>query len=323
MFDTVAHPGRHDDRETGAVSAVIDRRKHMLKMVAVPILLSADTHDIVVDNHTGPHDICTGLIVVRILHDASALVHHGKDNAFQHSVGGLDILCRGEIALKSVRNDVRDSARSLERRKTLGQHRIHDGELGTDAVRLRRRFFQRFLVGDDGVGRTLAAGSRNGQHDTDGKRSLRRASGVEVPEVTVIGDAHCDGLCRIDDAAATDGQHKINLFPTCDLDPFVDQTAAGVGFDAAKLDGAETFRCDGVLDTVKQAGFFRRLSAVNDHDPAAAELPDVFPGFVFPVASEDKIGRAVKIKVIHILLLCSAAVRINIRFCRSQADRRT
>ena len=274
-------------------------------MVAVPVLLSADAHHVVVHDHTGPHDVGTGFIVVGILHHTAPLVHHGQHDAFQHAVGGLHVLGRGEVALKSVGNDIGDAAGGLEGGKALGEDRVHNGELRADAVGLRGGLLEGLLIGDDGVGGTLAAGSGDGQHHADGQGGLRGLAGEKVPEVPVVGDAHGDGLGGVDDAAAADGQEEVDLLLPRHGDAVINQAAARIRLDAAEFDGTQAFGGDGILHPVKQAGLLCRLAAVDDHDTAAAELLDIAAGFVFAVTAEDKIRGAVKIKGIHTLLLCS------------------
>ena len=287
------------------MGAVKDGGENMLQMVAVPVLLSPDAHHVVVHDHAGPHDVGAGFIVVGILHHTASLVHHGQHDAFEHAVGGLDILGRGEVALKGMGDDVGDAAGGLEGRQALGEDRVHDRELRADAVGLRGGLLEGLLVGDDGVGGTLAAGSGDGQHHADGQGGLRGLAGEEVPEVPVIGDAHGDGLGGVDDAAAADGQEEVDLLFAGKLDALIDKSAARVRLDAAELDGAQAFGGDGVLHPVEQTGLLCRLAAVDDHDTAAAELFDIAAGLVFTVTAEDKIRGAVKIKIIHTRFLCS------------------
>ena len=57
-------------------------------------------------------------------------------------------------------------------------------------------------------------------------------SGEEIPEITVIGDAHADGLGGVDDAAAADGQQEICPLCPSKLDTFIHLAAAGIGLNA-------------------------------------------------------------------------------------------
>lgn len=132
-------------------------------MVAVPVLLTAHAHDVVVAHHTGPHDVRPGLVVVRVLHDPAALVEHGQQHALQHPVRHLHVRRIGEIALKGVGHDVRDAAGRLIGGQTFREGRVQHGEAGTEAVGFRAVLLQSFLVGDDGVRRASAAGGGNGQ----------------------------------------------------------------------------------------------------------------------------------------------------------------
>lgn len=137
VLRAVAHPRRHDDRQTRAVGAVVLGGEHMLQMVAVPVLLTAHAHDVVVADHSGPHDVRPGLVVVRVLHDPAALVEHGQQHALQHPVRHLHVRRIGEVALKGVGHDVRDAAGGLVGGQALREGRVQHGEAGTEAVGLR------------------------------------------------------------------------------------------------------------------------------------------------------------------------------------------
>ena len=230
-------------------------------------------------------------------------MHHREHDALEQAVGGLDVLGRGEVALEGVGDDVGHAAGGLEGGQTLGQDGVHDRELRADAVGLRGGLLEGGLVGDDRVGGALAAGGGQGQHDADGQGGLGRFAGEEVPEVPVVGHAHGDGLGGVDDAAAADGDHEIDLLLTRELDALIDQPAAGVGLDAAELDGAQALGEDGVAHAVEQPGLLGGLAAVDEHHAAAAELLDILAGLVLAVAAENEIGGAVEIKVIHRRLL--------------------
>ena len=105
-----------------------------------------------------------------------------------------------------------------------------------------------------------------------------------------------NGLGRVNNAAAADGDEKIDLLAAGKLDAFVDKAALGVGLHAAELDAVKTGGIDGRLDAVKQSGSFRGLAAIDDEHAAAAEFGDVFAGVILAVAPEHKICRAVKVK---------------------------
>ena len=137
MLRAVAHPRRHDDRQTRAVGAVILGGKHVLQMMAVPVLLTAHAHDVVMADHTGPHDVRPGLVVVGILHDPAALMEHGQQHALQHPVCHLHVRRIGEIALKGVGHDVRDAAGGLVGGQAFRKGGVQHGEAGPQAVGFR------------------------------------------------------------------------------------------------------------------------------------------------------------------------------------------
>ena len=317
VLRAVVHPRWHDDRQTRAVGAIILGGEHVLQMVAVPVLLTAHAHNVIVAHHTGPHDVCTGLVIVGILHDPAAFVEHGQQHALQHPVRHFHVRRIGEVALKGVGHDVRDAAGRLIGGQAFREGRVQHGEAGTEAVGLRAVLLQRFLVGDDGIRGAFAAGGGNGQDGAPRQSLLRHLPGEKIPEITVIGYADGDGLGGIDDAAAAHRQNEVDLLPAAQFDSLVHQTAAGIGLDAPQLHSIQVFFFQAGHDPVQQAGAFGRLPAVDHQHPAAAEALDIPAGLRLPVLSEHEVGRAVKIKVPH------RNAPLNIRSFSHRADRRT
>ena len=289
----------------------------MLQMVAVPVLLTAHAHNVIVAHHTGPHDVCPRLVVVRIIHDPAALVEHGQQHALQHPVRDLHVRRIGEVALKGVGHDVRDAAGRLIGGQAFREGRVQHGEAGPEAVGLRAVFLQRFLVGDDGIRGAFAAGGGDGQDGTHGQSLLRHLPGEKVPEITVIRYADGDGLGGVDDAAATHGQNEVDLLPAAEVNALVHKAAAGIWLYAPQLHGVQVFFLQAGHDPVQQAGAFGRLPAVDHQHPAAAEALDIPAGLRLPVLSEHEVGGAVKIKVPH------RNAPLNIRSFSHRADRRT
>ena len=317
VLRAVAHPRRHDDRQTRAVGAVILGGEHVLQMVAVPVLLTAHAHNVIVAHHTGPHDVRPRLVVVRIIHDSAPLVEHGQQNALQHPVRDLHVRRIGEIALKGVGHDVRDAAGRLISGQAFREGRVQHGEARPEAVGFRAVLLQRFLVGDDGIRGAFAAGGGNGQDGAHRQSLLRHLPGEKVPEIAVIGYADGDGLGGIDDAAAAHGQNEVDLFPAAEVDALIDKAAAGIGLHAPQLHGIQVFFLQAGHDPVQQAGAFGGLPAVDHQHPAAAKALDIPAGLRLPVLSEHEVGRAVKIKVPH------RNAPLNIRSFSHRADRRT
>lgn len=56
-------------------------------------------------------------------------------------------------------------------------------------------------------------------------------SSEEIPEISVIGDAHADSLGGVDDAAAADGQQEICPLCPGKINAFIHLAAAGIGLN--------------------------------------------------------------------------------------------
>ena len=208
--------------------AVVYGGHDMLEMMAVPVLLAADTHDVIVADHAAPHNVGARVEIVRIAHNGAPLVDHGENHALEQPVRSLNSGSVGEVALQRVRDDVGHAAGGLESGQALGKSRVHDGELRADAVGLGCGLVQSLFVGDDGVRGAFASGRGESENNADGQCGLRSFAGEEIPEVAVIRHAHRNGLCSVYDAAAADGDEKIDLLAAGKLDAFVDKAALGV-----------------------------------------------------------------------------------------------
>ena len=56
------HPCRHNHRKTCTMCAIIKTAELMFNSMTIPVLTAADADNIVVGNHSGPHNICSGFV---------------------------------------------------------------------------------------------------------------------------------------------------------------------------------------------------------------------------------------------------------------------
>ena len=129
------------------------------------------------------------------------------------------------------------------------------------------------LLRDDAAVGALAAGGGNGQHRAHRQRALDFGlAGEEVPEITVVGDAHADGLGGVDDAAAANGQQEVRALLPGQVNAFIHLAAAGIGLDAPQLAPGNARFFQGGGGGVVSAVFPHGAAACHQQHLAAAEL---------------------------------------------------
>ena len=301
MGQDVLHPCGHHHRKARAVGAVIEGRELMLHLVAGPVLVPAHAAGVVVGQHAGPHEVCTGGVVVRVGNGPGSGVYHGAHESLAQTVRQGHVGGVGEVALTDVGQHVHSAAGGLIGGQGAGVAGVEDGELGADGVALGAAPLEiACLLGDDAAVAALAAGGRDGQHRAHGEGGGDGSlAGEEVPEVPVVAHAHADGLGGIDDAAAAQGQQEVHALLAAKLDALIHLAAAGVGLDAGQLHIRQLCLGQGGGDGVIGAVFLHGAAAVDQQHLAAAEAAHQCAGvFLLPVA-EGKEGGSIEGKVIH------------------------
>ena len=77
------------DSQTGTVSAVIQGGKLVLDVVAVPVLASADTDNIIMRYGSCPHHIGTRAVIFRICNYPWCFFNHGKKYRLTKTIGNF------------------------------------------------------------------------------------------------------------------------------------------------------------------------------------------------------------------------------------------
>ena len=186
----------------------------MLDLVAGPVLPAAHAAEVVVCQHTRPHEVRPGVVVAGVCQGLGGGGENGLHEALAQAVRHIHVLRGGEVPLHDVGEHIRGAAGGLIGGEGAGVPGVHDGEHGTVDVAFDVAPFQVLpLQGDDGGVGGLAAGGGQGQHHAHGHGLFRRLFGVEVPEVPVVGHAHADGLGGVDGAAAAHGQDEVHPLP--------------------------------------------------------------------------------------------------------------
>ena len=104
------------------------------------------------------------------------------------------------------------------------QFGVENGEARVDQFRIDSSFEGAFFLGDDRAGAGFTTGGRNGEDRAYRQSSFGGAfAQVKIPDVVVDDGAHGDGLGRINDATAADGQDQAQLVLFAEFDAFVNQ----------------------------------------------------------------------------------------------------
>ena len=133
-----------------------------------------------------------------------------------------------------MHHDIGGTAGCLERWQRIGAFWVHHGELTTYEVTVHAAFQVLLIVTDHTAVAHLTACSGQCHYGTDGIASLRHCRPLEeVPYVTVVGQSVGDGFRRVDDTAATHGEHEVNTLLTAQFNTFSYQGDTWVGHYAA------------------------------------------------------------------------------------------
>ena len=207
----------------------------------------------------------------------------------------------GEIALHRVHDHVRHAGRRLVRGQGEGADRVHDGEPGPAHLVGIAQLHVAVLVRDDAGFAHLAARGRDGEHAGDREVAFRRGlAQVEVPDFAVIRDAAGDGLGRVDDGAAADGEDEIHALLAAQVDAFVDERQARVRNDPAQADEVHAAVAEQPADLVQQAGLLGALAAVMDQHLVAAVFLHEGGHFLLGLLPEHDFGRGMIDEISHI-----------------------
>ena len=265
-------------------------------------------------NCAAPHDVGTRFVIVGIGDDLGSLFHDSQQDTFGHTVADLHIGGVAEITFEDMCHHVGDAAGSLPFGQRHGQFGIHDGEFRTQQHGLTNaQLLERLFVGNDRIARTLATGSRDGEHDTDGQAVAHLGlADKEVPEVAFVIVSCGNGLGRIDDRTATHSEHKVGFETAGKSQSFVNLGVGGIGTDATHFDIGDGNGIERGLDTIEQATANHRAASIDDHHTMGTVLDAELANFLFASASETKLSRGVESEIIHVLRILIVGAKIAI-----------
>ena len=285
--------------------AVVEGRELVLDAVARPVLRASDAADVVVRERARPHDVRAGGIVHRVAQDGRALGDDRAHEGFAEFVRHQHVARRREIALDDVGKDVHEAAGRLVGRKGEGELGVHHGEARTQPVAGDGALEVVRLQADDAVARSLAAGGGEGEDDADGERGGddRRLLAVlaegEVAEVAVVEGAEGDGLRRVDDAAAADGEDEVDLLAADEIDALADEGFARVRLHAAEGDEGDARLLQRLHDLVVDAVSLDAPAAEVQQRLGPAKCLHEGAGPLLGSPAKREMRRRLKFKVIH------------------------
>ena len=298
----VLGPGAPERRQRGAVRRVEAGAELVAELVDGEVLAAAELCEVGVGDAAAPHDLAHGIVILVVLDGTSRSIHDSLDEVLGHAVGediGFFDFC--EVALERVHDDVGDATDELLLGDGEGQLRIHEGEDWTVERRVEADLAHRVLVRQHGgVARLAACGSER-QHGTDG-HGLREfgAATPEIPDVRAgVGHAVGDGLCRVDDAAAADGEDEVGFEGECLADALAHERNARIRLDAAEHLEGEARGCQLALDAREQTAPDDAAAAVDDVDAARAIRAQLLGHAVLGMAAEDDLRRHLELKTLH------------------------
>lgn len=301
MVDVLG-PRAPDGRQALAVRCVEFRAERMAELVAREILAAAELGEVAVRDAAAPHNLTHGVVAALVFDGDAGALHDVLEERLGDEVGELVAGEFREIALERVHEDVADACSELLFRHGIRELRVHERERRTVERRVDAALDAHFLVRQHGAVARLAARGRERQHDGD-RRRLRelRTAAPEIPDVRLrIRDAVGDGLRRVDDGAAADGEDEVGA----ERDGLA-HAVARMGDERVRLDAAAHGERDAALgqhalDARQQARTHDGAAAVDDEDMAAAVLLDLLADLELGVLAEDDVRRAFEREVLHV-----------------------
>ena len=219
----------------------------------------------VVGEHARPHDVGARIVVIGVRQRARRLVHQRADEPARDVVGHGHGAHAAEEALADVRDHVGHARSRLIRGKRERDLRIHERDERTEEGAVHAVLRPELIVADDARIRGFRTGGRDGEHRGHGQGgSDLRLLAEEIPDVALVRNAERDGLRRIDDAAASDGEHDVDLGFPRDADSLAHECDLGVRARSALLDHGDARRSELRAHAVEDAGPFGRTAAVHD-----------------------------------------------------------
>ena len=276
-----------------------DEADGVTNLVHLPIASLTALEQRVEGPGSGPHDIGTSLIVLRIFGGDATAVDERAHKALVDIVGGA-VGLTGKVLLHQMTHDVEKARNHLILRNRHSEARIKNGEPGHQRGAEHLASLEAFLtIGDDAAAIHLAAGTYHRQYGAHGDGL---AAGVFLPHPILFPSilfavgAGTHGLSIVDGGAAAHSQDKVDLMVAHQTTTLHHLLVGGVGHHTRVLD----HRLAGLLqrghDCVVDAVLLNRASAIGEHDGGAVIL-QFFNKMAHGILAEIKLGRIVEFEI--------------------------
>lgn len=196
-----------------------------------------------------PHEVYTGIVVIRLLKCDRAIVDHGLEQGLCHALLHVCTIIHREVVLERVAHHVCHASCGLacRNRECIGQ--IEHRHCRLQALFCRAPLLVLCHVRDDGKGIHLGARSskRKRREDRQGILDELRMD-HEIPGIAVVLCAGCNDLYAVDCGAVADNEDHIDGLLAAELDTVAHGLDAWVRLDARELEDlkaciGEDFRC--------------------------------------------------------------------------------
>ena len=257
VLHLVQRPGREQHGQTGTVCNLIaERGQLMLKLMHREQALAAAAGVIVMRNAARPHQGSAGFVVARIGDCPAAGIAHGNEQTFGNTVGNVAFAAfRREVTLERVHHDVHNAAAGLEFGHGIGVLRIKEADARTVGLARDTALLLGLLIGEYAGVAAFRAGGRQRQYSADRQGGIRLCAGrCKLPRISFGGNAHGDGLRRVDYRAAADCQHKVDALSLCQCNALANKRYLRVRRYTAQFNKGKTRRKQAFFHTVEQTG---------------------------------------------------------------------
>ena len=277
----------------------------MPQLVRGEILFAAEAGQAVVRQGACPHDFAHSLLVMCVTHGGRAVFQHDAQQCLGQFVRQGIVGDGVKIPVERVHENIAHAAGDLMHRERRGKQGVKNGEGRAVERGIEAALFACFRVGQNSGVARLAAGCRDGQHDTDGHGFCQRCAALpEFPDVCAgVGSAVGDGLAGIDDAAAADCQNQLRARFQRQLHALTGQRHARVRLYAAERAIADVRLVQEPEHAVKQSAFLRACAAVDDQHARKPALFQQFRQLLRAACAKHDLSRYEIFKCLHMLIL--------------------
>ena len=298
----IARPRAPECRERHCVRRIVARGELVSELVHREVLHAPELRNAAVRDAARPHEFAHCIVVLAADEETAHGLHDGQEELRGDAVGeDVRLLDAREVALHRVHHDIRRARRDLLARQGKGELGVHKGDDGTVQPGIQPNLAPRILVREHRRVACLAA-RRGDCEDAAERHGLRQLflARPDVPDINRgIGNAVCDRLCRVNDAAAADAEDEVHICRNPLADRLAHEGDARIRTDAADHEEGKPRRREILLDAREQPCALRAAAPVEDEHAARPERAQFFGDRILRAPPEDNLGGAVKGKALH------------------------